>query len=80
MAYWLLGSVGYRENLLIPTLRTGKRQFCEISLPLLRSSRPVLPAQMSFFAELWIHQEPVTEHCLTYNRLGPGTGQVHRTG
>ena len=29
---------------------------------------------------LWSHQEPVTEHCFTYNRLGPGTGQVYRTG
>ena len=27
------------------------------------------------YAELWSHQEPVTEHC----RLGPGTGQVSRT-
>ena len=48
---------------------------------LLRCSlfHPVLPPPMSF-TELWSHQELVTEHCFTYSRLGPGTGQVHRTG
>ena len=42
-----------------------------MSLSLLRSSpiHPVLPTPMSF-AELWSHQEPVTEHYFTYNRLG----------
>ena len=51
-----------------------------MSLSLLRSSsiHSVLPTPVSY-AELWSHQEPVTEHCFTYNRLGPGTGQVSRT-
>ena len=41
--------VGYRENLLIPQLLTGRRHLFHISLPLLRRSliRPVLPAPMS---------------------------------
>ena len=41
---------GYRENLLIPQLWTGRRQLFYISLLLLRCSliRPVLPAPMSF--------------------------------
>ena len=29
--------------------------------------------------ELWSPQKPVTEFCFSYNRLGPGTGQVSRT-
>ena len=59
------------------------------SLPLLRRSviRPVLPDPLSFHRTMEPPQtgyrglqEPVTEDCFTYSWLGPGTGQVYKTG
>ena len=44
------------------------------------SNSPSSASSYEFFAELWSQQELVTEHWFTYSRLGPGTGQVHRTG
>ena len=48
--YWLQRIVGYRGNLLIPQLWTGRRQLFHISLPLHSCSliRPVLPAPISY--------------------------------
>ena len=80
-AYWLQRIVGYRENLLMPQLWTGRRQLFHISLCLLSVSLIHPFCQLQWvFTELWSQQELVTEDCFTYSRLGPGTGQVHRTG
>ena len=64
---------GYRENLLIPQLWTGRRQLFHISLLLLRHSliHPVLPGPMNFCRTIEPPgigyrglQEPVTQDML----------------
>ena len=52
---------------------------CKPTLAEMYSNSPSSASSYEFLQN-WSHQEPVTEDYFTYSRLGPGSGQVDRTG